>query len=190
EALAAGGEAETEPARGAGRADVAIVGGGYTGLWTALELKEREPGLDVVILEADICGGGASGRNGGFVLSWWPKLETLIEMFGEKEGIRLAWASDEAVTSIGAFCDANGIDAHYTHAGWLWVATSRAQDGAWEGAVKTCEERGIDAFQRLSPDEIGARSGSLVTISKILEPNAATMQPRLLTRSLRRVALE
>src|SRR5690349_7220782 len=97
EALAADAGDSAPPAEGAQRADVVIVGGGYTGLWTALHLKEREPGLDVVIVEADICGGGASGRNGGFVLSWWPKLETLMEMFGEKEGIRLAWASDEAV---------------------------------------------------------------------------------------------
>src|SRR5262245_49776596 len=131
------GDAPTAPPlTGHARADVAIIGGGYVGLWTAIRIKQAQPSCDVVVLERDICGGGASGRNGGFVLSWWPKLASLIEMFGEKEGIRLAWASDEAVTSIGAFCDANGIDAHYTHAGWLWVATAQAQDGAWEGSVK------------------------------------------------------
>ncbi len=190
EALGGETDGDAPPAEGAQRADVVIVGGGYTGLWTALHLKEREPDLDVVIVEADICGGGASGRNGGFVLSWWPKLETLIEMFGEREGIRLAWASDEAVKEVGAFCDANGIDAHYTHAGWLWVATSRAQDGAWEGSVRTCEEHGIDAFERVPPDRIQARAGSPVTISGVFEPNAATVQPGLLARGLRRVALE
>ena len=52
-------------------ADVAIVGGGYTGLWTALALKEREPALDVVVLEADECGFGPSGRNGGFCHGYW-----------------------------------------------------------------------------------------------------------------------
>src|ERR1051325_8745070 len=51
-------------------ADVVILGGGYTGMWTAWFLKERDPGLDVVILEQDICGGGPSGRNGGFLNGW------------------------------------------------------------------------------------------------------------------------
>src|SRR5262249_26359738 len=53
------------------RADVCIVGGGFTGLWTALRLKEAEPSLDVVVVEAETCGSGASGRNGGFALSYW-----------------------------------------------------------------------------------------------------------------------
>jgi putative aminophosphonate oxidoreductase len=183
------GGADCPPLTGRQSADVVIVGGGYTGLWTAIELRDREPGLDIAVVEADICGGGASGRNGGFLLSWWPKLETLIEKFGEHEGLRLAWASDEAVKEIGAFCDGNGIDAHYVHEGWLWVATSRAQVGAWEGAVRTCEQHGIDAFRRLSDDEIGARTGSPVTLAGVLEPNAATVQPALLARGMRRVAL-
>ena len=54
------------PLSGATRADVAVVGGGYTGLWTAIELLERDPSLEVVVLEADACGFGPSGRNGGF----------------------------------------------------------------------------------------------------------------------------
>ena len=52
------------------RTDVCIVGGGFTGLWTALELKSRDPSVDVTLVEADLCGSGASGRNGGFVMTW------------------------------------------------------------------------------------------------------------------------
>src|SRR5919201_2484126 len=56
---------ETPPLRGATTADVVILGGGYTGMWTAYFLKERQPDVDVLLLEQDICGGGPSGRNGG-----------------------------------------------------------------------------------------------------------------------------
>ena len=71
------GEEDAPPLEGAQRADVAIVGGGYAGLWTALELKRRQPSLDVAILEADICGGGASGRNSGMVIAQWAKIAAL-----------------------------------------------------------------------------------------------------------------
>ena len=71
-------EPAAPPLEGAARADVAIMGGGYAGLWTAIRIKQREPSCDVVVLEQDICGGGASGRNGGFAISWWAKLGTLV----------------------------------------------------------------------------------------------------------------
>src|SRR4051812_32072058 len=63
-------------------ADVCIVGGGYTGLWTALRVLELEPAASVVVVEARFCGAGASGRNGGFALSWWSKLPALIARCG------------------------------------------------------------------------------------------------------------
>ena len=69
QALAVEACAPCEPLRGDTRADVCIVGGGYTGLWTAIMLKEQNPELDVLLIEADICGAGASGRNGGCALS-------------------------------------------------------------------------------------------------------------------------
>jgi putative aminophosphonate oxidoreductase len=191
EALAAEPQgAGCRPLSGAHQADVAIIGGGYTGMWTAYQLKRRQPGLDVVILEADICGGGASGRNGGFVLSWWPKLETLVERYGETHGLELAQWSDDAVGALGGFCAEHGVDAHYVHGGWLWVATSQAQMGAWEGSVRACEERNLDAFQRLSPEEVAARAGSPTHLAGVFEPNAATVQPALLARGLRRVLLD
>src|SRR5690349_3303927 len=86
EALAAEPEAEAvAPLIGQIRADVCIVGGGYAGLWTALHIKEIDPSVDVVILEADICGAGASGRNGGFVSDWWTKLSHYIRLCGLEE---------------------------------------------------------------------------------------------------------
>src|SRR2546422_8735268 len=67
------------------RADACIVGGGYTGMWTALRLKEIDPTLDVALVEADVCGGGASGRNGGVGLSWWAEVHTPEKLGGAGE---------------------------------------------------------------------------------------------------------
>jgi putative aminophosphonate oxidoreductase len=171
------------------RADVCVVGGGYTGLWTALRLTELEPGASVVLVEADICGGGPSGRNGGFVLSWWPKVETLIKRAGEEEAMRLVRASVDAVEEIGAFCEREGIDAHYRRGGWLWTATSPAQLGSWEGAVAAAARGGEQPFELLSAGETQRRTGSPVHLGAAYESEAATVQPALLARGLRRAAL-
>ena len=127
------------PLGGEARADVCIVGGGFTGLWTAIRLKEAQPSLDVAIIEKDFCGAGASGRNGGFVLSWWAKFLSLKKICGEEEAVRLAKASADNVTELGKFCAANGIDSHYRKDGWLWAATSAAQIGAWQGTMDAAE---------------------------------------------------
>ena len=82
EALAADAGAPCPPLMGRVQADVAIVGGGYTGLWTAFHLKQADPGADVVLLEADICGGGPSGRNGGFMYGLWEDFPVLVDLFG------------------------------------------------------------------------------------------------------------
>ncbi len=184
------GAEDASPLEGQERADVCIVGGGYTGLWTALRLKELDPSLDVVLLEADVCGGGASGRNGGFVLSWWAKFGTLKKVCGTEEALRLARASAQAVAEIGAFCREHGIDAHYRHDGWLWTATSEAQVGAWDETLAEIANHGEQSFVRLSPEEAARRAGSPTHLAGVFEPTAATVQPALLARGLRRVALE
>src|SRR5215467_7098062 len=119
------------------RADVCIVGGGYTGLWTAIRLKEHDPSLDVALVEGDVCGGGASGRNGGFVLTWWAKFGTLKKVCGGEEAVRLAEASGDAVDGIGAFFAEHAIDAHYRRDGWLWAAKSHEQLYAWGETIGT-----------------------------------------------------
>jgi putative aminophosphonate oxidoreductase len=172
------------------QADVCVVGGGFTGLWTALALKEHDPACDVVVLEADVCGGGASGRNGGFVLSWWAKLGKLEVLCGGEAAVRLARASVDAIDGICAFCERHGIDARVRRDGWLWTATSQAQLGAWEGALVACERLGERPFERLEPAEVARRTGSGAHLGGVFEPTAATLQPALLARGLRRVALE
>ena len=176
------------PLAGSIRCDVCVVGGGYTGLWTALRLKELEPALDVVVLEADLCGSGASGRNGGFALSWWAKLRTLLKLCGEEEALRLGRAAEAAVAEIGRFCDDHGIDARYRAGGWLWAATTPFQIGNWEATVAACEGHGIDVFTRVSAAEMAARTGSPVHLGGVWERTAATVQPALLARGLLRVA--
>jgi putative aminophosphonate oxidoreductase len=171
-------------------ADVCIVGGGYTGLWTALRIKELQPDATVVLLEADICGGGPSGRNGGFALSWWPKIETLQKRLGKEEALRLVKASEGAIAEIGEFCEREGVDAHFHQGGWLWTATSPAQVGSWEGAVAAAHAYGERPFELLSAEEVQARTGSPVHLGAAYEKSAATVQPALLARGLRRVALE
>lgn len=178
------------PLAGAQRADIAILGGGFVGLWTAIQLKQRDMACDVIVLERDVCGGGASGRNGGMVLSWWPKLASLIKLCGTEEAIRLARASADAIDEIAAFCDAHGIDAQLRRGGFLWTATTPAHVGAWDAVVSLCEQHGIDAFDRLAPGEVARRTGSDRHLAGVFEARAATVQPALLARGLRGVALE
>jgi glycine/D-amino acid oxidase-like deaminating enzyme len=102
-------------------ADVAIVGGGYTGMWTAYFLGEMAPDARIVLLEADICGGGPSGRNGGFLHGWWENLPYLVRRFGPEQGLRIAQAADEVVDGIGSWCEQHGVDAKFTRRGYLRV---------------------------------------------------------------------
>ena len=186
---ALGGEPSAPPLEGAQRADVAILGGGFVGLWTAIAIKERDPACDVVVLERDICGGGASGRNGGMVLSWWPKLSSLVQRCGVEEALRLCRASAAAIDEIAAFCAEHDIDAGFRRGGFLWTATTPAHAGAWDGVLRLCERHGVDAFTALAPGEAARRAGSAGHLAGVFEAQAATVQPAALARGLRRVAL-
>jgi putative aminophosphonate oxidoreductase len=171
------------------KADVAIIGGGFVGLWTAIRIKEHASACNVVVLEQDICGGGASGRNGGFVLSWMSKLSSLAKLFGIQEALRIARGSELAIDEIGEFCREHRIDADFRKGGWLWTATSSAQLNAWEGVVRHCEQNGVAAFQRLDPGEVSRRAGSPAHRAGVFVENAAVVQPAALVRGLRRVVL-
>jgi glycine/D-amino acid oxidase-like deaminating enzyme len=83
-------------------ADVVVIGGGYTGMWSAFFLKEMQPDLDVALLEQDVCGGGPSGRNGGFVNAFYDEAGLLASRFGD-EGHRTVEVAARSIDEIGAW---------------------------------------------------------------------------------------
>jgi glycine/D-amino acid oxidase-like deaminating enzyme len=179
------------PLHGDITADVVILGGGYTGMWTAYFLKERDASTDIVLLEADICGGGPSGRNGGFVNSWWSGLDELCDRFGDDAARALCLAGSDSVKGIGAFCREHAIDAWFIREGDIGVATSRATDGDWESNVRAAARLGLaDVIGVLSREQVRERCDSPTFLGGVIDREAATVQPARLARGLRRVLLE
>jgi glycine/D-amino acid oxidase-like deaminating enzyme len=173
-------------------ADVCIVGGGFAGLWTAVRLSEREPSLRIVLLERDIVGGGASGRNGGFFSSSWWDLQALIGLYGEEEGLRYALALADAVAEAGTFCDEHAIDCWWHRDGTLGVRMGAWQDGIGRSdAIELCARLGLaDRMVPLSADEARAYADSPTFLGGAYIPDCAVVQPARLARGLRRVLLD
>jgi glycine/D-amino acid oxidase-like deaminating enzyme len=174
------------PLAGDADADVVVVGGGYLGLWTAWHLLERAPGARVVVLEAQRCGFGPSGRNGGFVNGWWDKVATVAAKAGDDAAVALGRAAQASVEAIGAWCEAQGVDAWYTAAPHLLVSAAPAQDGAWTEGVQGARRLGAgEDFTELSAAEVAARCRSPLFRGGALLRTAATVQPARLAFGLR-----
>ena len=192
EALALPGFAgpETPPLERDTAADVVILGGGYTGMWTAWFLKQREPTLDVVLLERDICGGGPSGRNGGFVNGLYDEAGLLFERFGD-EGRRTVALAARSIDEVGAWCDAQGVDAWYEPSGDLGVSTNPAHDADVRETVAEAERLGLgDVYRPVSESELRKRFDSPVVRTGFRVAHAATVHPARLARGLRNALVE
>ena len=168
-----------------------IVGGGFTGLWTAYQLSRANPRLGVVLLEQDICGGGPSGRNGGFASGWWDELDGLQALYGTEASLRACRAISASIAAIGEFCREHGVDAWFRRDGYLFAPTSERQEAACAALVEIAAEVGAaDELRALTPAEVHGRCASPVFRGGALMPDAASVQPALLARGLRRVLLE
>jgi glycine/D-amino acid oxidase-like deaminating enzyme len=107
--------------------DVAIVGGGYTGLWTAYYLAERDPSLRIAIIEKNVCGFGASGRNGGWVSAILPlSLDKLAKSSSRQAAIDMQVAMHHTVDEVLGVAAREGIDCHAAKGGYLHLASNRA----------------------------------------------------------------
>ena len=123
------------PAEGELNCDVLVVGGGYTGMWTAWQISQLEPEASVVLIEAEGCGRGPSGRNGGFANAIWFSAHTLRQQFGEAAATAVLRAAQEGVDEIGRFCAEQEVDAWYSRNGYLQVSAAPAQDHVADEAV-------------------------------------------------------
>ncbi|MGL6044909.1 MAG: FAD-dependent oxidoreductase, partial [Vogesella sp.] len=140
QALAAEGQPPPRALQGELQADVCIVGGGFTGLWTAIMTQQAQPHWRIVVLEKDLCGSGASGRNGGCMLTWSTKYLSLCQLYGAEEAGRLVAASEHAVYDIDRFCRQHGIDAGIRLGGAVYAASSAAQAGALDGVLAALDK--------------------------------------------------
>ena len=166
-------------------ADVVIIGGGYTGLWTAWHLSRLDPSTSVVVLESARCGHGPSGRNGGFINGLWFSLPSLRERFGDERAIAVARAAQASVDAVGEFCREQGVDAWYRQDGYMQASTARAWDGHWSAVANACADLGEpDACRPLAHSEVAARCDSPLFRDGAFFRGAATVQPARLALGL------
>jgi glycine/D-amino acid oxidase-like deaminating enzyme len=165
--------------------DVAIVGGGFTGLWTALALRALPEPPRVALLEAEFCGWGPSGRNGGFCHGYWSYLPTLRDLFGDEAALRLCAAGDEIIPGIRTFLAERGEDAWLHEDGLLEVSTAPSQDPDIDGQVAAARAVG-------RPEEAELRESPGISPRfrrGVFFRDGATVHPARLVRALRRAAL-
>jgi len=163
-------------------ADVCIVGGGLTGLWAAYYLSEADPTLDIVVLEAEFVGYGASGRNGGWLSAELPgSRETYARGPGGMAAVdRLATELHDSVDLVIDVCRSHGIDADLVKSGVMYVATSAAQLARLRSAAPGPGSR----VQMLDARQSSARIGVAGTRGALWDPQCARVQPAKLVRGL------
>jgi glycine/D-amino acid oxidase-like deaminating enzyme len=171
--------------------DVAIVGGGYTGLWTALAVGELEPSARVAVLEAALCGEGPSGRNGGFLHGYWSSLARARRVFGDGGALAVAEAASAIVPGVREFVEQRGVDVWLREAPMLEVSAAPAQDEAIDAALAAARDLGVE--EEATPvgrEELGERCSSPSFRRGVLYREGATVQPARLVRALRAAVLD
>ncbi|GAB4064107.1 FAD-dependent oxidoreductase [Ancylobacter sonchi] len=192
DALADEGRVPPAPAlAGVARADIAIVGGGFVGLWTALALRARRPDLSVALIERDICGAGTSGKNAGKVHGYWTSLPRLARLLGADAAWEMARLGSRAQDALRSFAAGCGRDIWWREGGGLKVSAAPAQDTAIDAAARAMSTLGAERYaRRLSRHEVRDICRSPSLREGIFYAEEATVHPARLARALRAAALD
>jgi glycine/D-amino acid oxidase-like deaminating enzyme len=176
------------PLDGSTSADVAILGGGYTGLWTAYYLLKQRPDLRVTILEREICGFGASGRNGAWCAPGLNiSLGRLRKLHGHDAARRTYQAVFDAIDEIGAVARSEAIGIDWRRGGELEVARGPHETPGLAGSLRVLERFGFgDRYQLLDAAALGDRVRIEGATGALYTPDAAAIQPAKLARGLAR----
>lgn len=167
--------------------DVAIVGAGFTGLWTAYYLSQHQPGLDIAVFEANTVGFGASGRNGGWCLGASNGLEGMLaDPRFRDAGIAISRAMFDTVDEVGRVCQAENIDAHFSKGGSLNVATLPFQIPYLKQHVEHMHTLGFsdEDYRWLDADESRSRLGMTPNLGSVYFSHCASLHPARLVRGL------
>ncbi|MGO9960298.1 MAG: NAD(P)/FAD-dependent oxidoreductase [Solirubrobacteraceae bacterium] len=175
------------PLDGDREADVCIVGGGFTGLWTAYELRRADPRLEVVVLEGRYVGFGASGRNGGWVIGALSGRPEAWRSRGGPDGPRaMLRAIQETVAQVGAVVQREGIDCDWRHGGTLSIAQTAPQLERLQ--ARAAAERNWAgpelAWGTLDADQLAQRVAVRDGLGALYTPHCARVQPARLVQGL------
>lgn len=167
--------------------DVAIVGGGFTGLWTAYYLAERDPTLRILVIEREICGFGASGRNGGWCVGELPAGPSVYAAVGGHDAaMRQARDLFAAVDEVGRVTAAEGIDCGYHKGGVVRWARNPAQAARQAAEIDAARAEGFTEaeIRLLTADEARSHAAASDVHSGIFFAPCAALDPARLVRGL------
>jgi glycine/D-amino acid oxidase-like deaminating enzyme len=173
--------------------DVAIVGAGYTGLWTAYYLKKSDPSIRIAIVEKEIAGFGASGRNGGWCSAWFAApWEKIARRDGRDAAVRLQEEMFATVDEVGRACEAEELDCHFRKGGALTLASIPAQAVRLQASVRNARDWGFGEsdYRWLDRNEARERIATTPCHGAVYTPHCAAIHPARLVRGLARVVEE
>ena len=176
------------PLDGSVSVDISILGAGYTGLWTAYYLLQRDPSLKIAILEAEIAGFGASGRNGGWCFSGFPvgPLD-LLQKYGRESAREVMLAMYQSVDEVGRVCQAEGIDANYAKGGELKIARADYDLPLLQRGYDAFASLGLeDHYQLLDAAGTAGHVRVAGAVGGLWNKEGASIQPARLVRGLAR----
>jgi glycine/D-amino acid oxidase-like deaminating enzyme len=168
--------------------DVAILGAGYSGLWTAYYLLRSNPGLRVAVVEREIAGYGASGRNGGWCSPRFPlSAAAMSRKYGADSARTVLMALQSAVNEIRDVCERESIDACFRAAGTLTLARGAHQVSPLKASQTAYERLGLgDRYRYLTPAEVAERVRVTDVHAGLYTPDGASLHPARLARGLAR----
>jgi glycine/D-amino acid oxidase-like deaminating enzyme len=169
--------------------DVAIVGAGYTGLWTAYYLSQADPSLRIALLESEVAGFGASGRNGGWCSALYPvSLSTLAAEVGRERAARQYRAMQNTVAEVGRVVTSEQLEADWALGGTITLARSRPQLERAREEVDEARQFGFEAadVDLLDASTATQRLNATSVLGGVHTPHCAAIHPAKLARSLAR----
>ena len=171
--------------------DVAIIGGGYTGLSTAFNLRSDSPGMTVAVLEASVVGFGASGRNGGFNMTLFG-LEPAVTkaIFGQQRTVEAHRYMERAVDYVRDLVARHRLQCDYEHPGFLRVATTPGFVRRIQHDLEILTRMGITGLEWWEADRVRQELNSPLALGAWWEPRCGLLDPAKQVRELRRLALE
>lgn len=179
---------ENTPLKGEIKVDVAIIGGGFTGIASAYFLKKQEPSLKIAVLESEVVGFGASGRNGGFAMTLFGMTLSLTALrFGKQKALEAHHYMEKAVDLVAELVKTHNIDCDFEFPGFLRVATSPKLEKRIKHEIQLAHSLGIEGIEWLDKQKTLEQVNSPIYLGAWWEPRCGLLNPAKLVRGMMNV---